>query len=72
MSKGKVNGESVLGILLAVLAIAAIWKFFKDDDSGQVVSKAGRRVLDNKDSLRKVDDAIDNMKGHEDIVVNLN
>ena len=42
MSKGKITGEGILGTLLAALAIAAIWKFFKDDDNGQVVSKAGR------------------------------
>ena len=72
MSNGKLKIEGILAALLAVLAIAAIWKLFKDDDSSQVVSKAGRRVLNDKDSLKKIDEAIDKMKGHEDIVVNLN
>lgn len=72
MSKEDNSFQTFISIILGVLAIAAIWKLFKDDDSGQVVSKAGKRVLNNEESLEKINRALDDMKGHEDIVVDLN
>ena len=61
--------EKVLSFSILLMGIYAIWSLLKDD-SADIVSDEGRHVLDNDEKMKKVNEAIGELKSQSASITN--